>query len=525
MPTPTLKERLTKWLADQFPTVRKTIFDVRQMPRSTAADLDVDRVWEITQDAEAGNLGGLMALYREMVVAGSHLQGRFMERKEAVLGDTLTVLPADKENADDIAAADIARDMIDNCRDWETFCAHLLDSTLYPVALAEKTFRASSRLVSLTKGGTFRLSYEVASITPVPHDLLTHINGRLQICETDERGMVKASYFDPEPARYIIHRGHLLGVSDNFGGPMRSIIYWWLLGHMDRDWWARFLDKYGTPFLVGKYNQSDYASRSILMQAFQFATRLGGLVVSRDTEIELKQAAATDSGEAFQTFHRVANEEISKLIGGQTLSSDAKATGMGSGVAKNQGEVRQDKRSSDARRLGACLRYGLLEQYLAINGVKGRTPKLVFGADSVDESAGAGELLANLNKANLEPTDEALPVLSERLGFQVQRIAAPVVVPGGPPTPFSATLRAAHRSEQAAAANEAILRASAGAVADALGKTYAPIATLIARSASPEDAIARVEAYCASLDPIEASDVIERAMIAMAANGCVVAAR
>lgn len=152
-------------------------------------------------------------------------------------------------------------------------------------------------------------------------------------------------------------------------------------------------------------------------------------------------------------------------------------------------------------------------------------PKLVFGGDSVDEAAGTGELLANLAKASLEPADEALPILSERLSFPIQRTAAPVAIPGGPPTPFSATLRAANRSEQAARANEAILRASSVAVGEALGKTYRPIVTLIERSTSPEDAIARVEAYCASLDPLEASDVIEKAMVAMAANGCVVAAR
>jgi len=116
---------------------------------------------------------------------------------------------------------------------------------------------------------------------------------------------------------------------------MRSIIYWWLLGHMDRDWWSPLLGQIRHTFPRRQYQtRPTMPQRSILLQAFQFATRLGGLVVSRDTEIELKQAASKDSGEAFELFHRVANEEISKSIGGQTLSSDAKAAGMGSGVAE-----------------------------------------------------------------------------------------------------------------------------------------------------------------------------------------------
>lgn len=522
---PSIKDKVMAWLADQFPTVRRTRYDVRQLPTSTLASLDVDRVHDILQDAESGNLGGLMALYRELIMASSHLQGRFVERKEAVLGDALSVQPVDKENADDVAAAAVISDLIENCRDWETGNAHLLDSVLYPVAILEKTYRPSTREVIVSQGKTVRLSYELASLTPVPHDLLTHIAGKTQISQTDERGVATAVYFDPDPGRYIIHRGHLLGTPDNFGGPMRSIVFLALLSLMGRDWWARFLDKYGTPFVVGRYDQADDASRTILMQAFQFATKLGGLVVSKQTEIELKQAAASDSGEAFDAWRTACNEEISKLISGQTLSSDAKATGMGSGVAANQAEVRQDKRASDARRLRACLRYGLFEQYLQFNGIKGRMPKLVFGSDSVDESAGTGTLLLSLSQAGLRPTDEALSNISERVGFAIERAPEAAPTPGGPLTPFSVALRAASRGERATAANDAILRASAGAVAEALGKTYAPIATLIQRSSSPQDAIDRVEAYCASLDPLEASEVMEKALGAMAANGCVVAAK
>ena len=514
---------IKKWLADFLPLQRKTLFDVRQMPRLEAGDLDVDRVHEIITAAKNGDVRDLFALYLEMVITGSHLQGRFMERKEAVLSDTLSVQPRDKENRDDVAAAVAITDMIENCRDWETALARLLDSFLYPVALVEKTFKTSTRVVPVNGGAPIKLSYELASLTVVPYELFDFRHGRLQLREVDELGRPKGEVYEPAPTRYIIHRGHLLGAPDNFGGPMRSLIFWWLLGHMGRDWWARYLERYGAPFIVGKYDQADDATRTTLQNAFSVATKLWGLVVSRDTEIELVEAAASGTGDAFDKWKTVCNDEISKLIGGQTLSADAKATGMGSGVAKNQSDVRSDKRKSDARRLGACLRYELCEQYLRINGLKGRVPNLVWASDTPDEAKSMGESLSACKDAGLEPTDAALPIISEKMGFEVQRVKLEALP--GPVKAFAAPSRFTIRRDQAAAANESIVRGAAAELAPVLRTTYAPVLQLIARSSSPEDAIARVEAYCAALDPLEAAMVIEQTLAAMAANGCVVSAR
>ena len=91
---------------------------------------------------------------------------------------------------------------------------------------------------------------------------------------------------------------------------MRSILFWWLLGVMDRDWWSRFLDRYGSPFLVGKYEQTDDQSRTTLERAFSAAVKIGGLVVSKDTDVEIKQAASQSAGEAFEKFYTISRREI-----------------------------------------------------------------------------------------------------------------------------------------------------------------------------------------------------------------------
>ncbi len=142
---------------------------------------------------------------------------------------------------------------------------------------------------------------------------------------------------------------------DTWGGPMRALLFWWLLRTMSRQWWAQFLERYGQPFLKGKYTKKE--DRAVLERAFRVAQKLGGIVVSASTEAEIVQAANT-SGDHYKSFIECCNLEISKLIVGQTLSSNVQPTGLGSGVAALQGQVRGDLRRMDIQGVGEVVARG-----------------------------------------------------------------------------------------------------------------------------------------------------------------------
>lgn len=521
---PSLYDRVAQRIASFIPSRRVTRYDVRAMPSEIAGIIDVDRAADIIRSAQEGQLEDLFALYRDIIVTHAHLQGRFGDRKEAVVGDALNIQPLDKKTPADVLAAELVKDQVLTLQSWEAAMLHLLDSTLYPVAVVEKVFRPTNRTLAVgtDQSNGIRLRYELAELVPVPHELLDFRDGCLKIRVTDERGRPTGVTTEIDPDRYIVHRGHTLSMPDNWGGPMRSLVFWWFLSVNDREWWGRFLDKYGMPFLVGKYDQADDESRSILERAFSLATKLGGLVVSRETEIEIKQAAAADAGDAFEKMHRIANEEISKLILGQTLSSDAKGNGLSDGGASDQGEIRQDKRRFDARRLGATLRFQLFEQLLRYNGLAARAPMAIWGAVSINEMKAYATWLQNLRQGGLRVADGGLEVLSELFGMPIERDPSPQAV-GAPPggvVPMSIQLHNATGGVgKADSANQAILRTGGARLAQALGKTYAPLEALIATAASPAEALERIETYCATLDPITAADVIEQSLNAFAANG------
>lgn len=367
--------------------------------------------------AESGDTRELFALYRDLIASDDQVQMEFENRKRAVLGDTSTMIPFDKADPASVAAKELCWPLLDS-EPFETAKTWLLNAVLYPVAVAEKVFAPAP-------GG-----YALAQIVPVPYQLLDYHEGTLRIFDTDERGRALSTSHEPDPNRYIIHRGHTLPLPDNWGGPMRSILFWILLRTMGRQWWADLLERFGNPFLKGKY--SDDKGKQILERAFRIALRLGGIVVHKNTEVEIVQAAAGDSSNSHERFIELCNKEISKLIAGQTLSSNAQPTGIGSGATPIQSAVRDDIRKADAQRLAVTLRSQLLAQFCAINGARGRVPNLVFGSDSAQEMAAAIGTIKDLAAAGLEPDDDGIAALSERLGFTIRRRSVPTASPGFP---------------------------------------------------------------------------------------------
>lgn len=496
-----LKQRLVAFFN---PLTARTRWDNRANLPAIAHTLTVDMVHEIFRAAEGGQPDRLFALYRDMILAHSHLQGRAADRKRAVLGDQINLQPFDKLSALDKQTVDATWPLTRHS-DWMSACNHLLDASLYPVSVVEKVFKRSR------KPG---LSYELDRLIPVPYELLDFTTGKLRIRDTDAEGRPLSTTFEADPARYIIHRGHLLTTADHWGGPLRSLVVWYLLGMMGREWWARFLDRYGSPFMVGKYLDGDESSASVLRQAMAWATRVGGLTITADTEVELVQATASDSGTAFQTFHDVSNREISKLILGQTLSSDAQATGMGSGVATSQEGVRQDIRQFDALLLGNTMRVQLCAQYLRINQIAGEPPTFVWGSISPLEMKSWADVLTSLKTAGLRLTDDGIIQTAERLGLSLERDNSPA--PANPFMPFGVQPFAA---PDVVASIEKQSRTAAATLAQTLGKHHAPIVQIIRESTSPDDCLAKVEAYTANLQPGERARIMEEVLITYTANG------
>lgn len=498
-------------------------------PPAIAHTLSAERLQAILRSAESGETQDLFSLYREIRLTHAHTQTVLNQRMLNVLNKTLNIVPLDEANPDDAAAAKACQVLVKHPR-WQVGAlSHLLKGHFYPVAVLEQTFMPAG--MQHPSG----LRWLPNDWRAVPFHLLDFTEGRLRLWQCDKvtgarsaikRDLGEDSNGQHSDMRHIVHRGHLLtDIPDNWGGPMRAVVFWWLFAVMDRDWWVRFLDRFGAPFMVAKVESEDEKSKRLLTTAFSAATKLFGLVVSRDTEVSVHSVASSSHGEAFEKLQTFANAEISKLFLGQTMTVTAQASGLGGGAqAEVQESTLGDIESWDLQVLAATVDESIIAPFLRINGLRGRAVMQVV-TDTSRELAGKTSFLEAAVKAGLEPTDEAIAVLSKASGIPLRRITS-----SAPPLSFTAF--AADPTGPAAA--EAILRRygkptpgeldiiatrGAPAFAKAFSGRHRAIPDLIAASTSLEDLQARLAAHFSALNPGEAEEALSEVLHAYAATG------
>lgn len=454
---------------------RLTILSPRYEPETQLGSISADRVLSIVEAAEQGDTRDLFSLYRDIIATDGHIRSELLKRKGAVLSDPITLIPWDKANPDDCAAREACFPIIDSPQ-FLGLVDHLLNVAAYPVAVAEKVFSVDPRT------GLYTLSQTV----PVNFALLDFRGAALRIYDTDEDGRPRPESYVADTGRYIVHRGMTMPVPDTWGGPMRAVLFWWLLRNMGRQWWADFLERFGVPFLKGTFRAGDKEARSVLTAAFQQATRLGAIVVSDATSAEIVHTATSDASDSHERFIELCNREISRVLLGQTLSGNVQSTGeLGGGQATLQGAVRDDIRAMDAKLLAGTIARQLFDQVLRLNGLRGHAPILVFGSESDRDLARTVQLVQALAQSGLEPDDEGVATLSERVGFGLRRKQSTAA-----PAPFAATLAARPNPTRRPAALRAALE-------DGIAAFDSELAWIIQAAKSPQEALDAARQYAA----------------------------
>ena len=488
-------------------------------PQSLAQTLSVDRLQSILRAAEGGDPSDLFTIYRDIIVGHAHTQTELNKRKLCALTKALTFTPFDPDRAEDIRLAELADRYLGKHPQWLTpGLNHLLNGHLYPVAILERTWKPAPPNAD-------GIRYVLGELVPVPYHLLTWETGHLEIYDADPVfGMRLATKSRPDLSRYVIHRGHLLcDIPDNWGGPLRAALFWWLFATMDRDWWVAFLERFGTPFTVAKYDPSDDSARRTLASALSAAKRLFGLVISNETEVEVMAVDSKSHGEAFEKMHNVANDELSKLILGQTMTTTAQAGGLGGAQAEVQNQVRGDIEAWDLTILSATVRDQLVAEFARINGLPGAA-ELAVATTSAAELGDKASFLTALAQSGLELTDEGLDSLSQESGYPLRRRAGGAPLQPGALQALTASPPSPHTAPPAATLDRVAV-AAAPDLARAFRGNLAPVRRLILESASAEDLEARLQAFYGDWTPGRLAALTQDALTAYAANGAAAATR
>ncbi|MFR9677514.1 phage portal protein family protein [Acinetobacter sp. SEK570] len=132
-----------------------------------------------------------------------------------------------------------------------------------------------------------------------------------------------------------------------YGKALLATLYW--LNFFKQNgfkFWAKFLERFGTPILLGKCKNSE---TNDMNQALLNAHAQSVLSIDADDDVQVLTAGANGTaGTSFETFNNVLIRQIQKVVLGQTLTSGTDGTGSRA-LGQVHENVRKDKLNADVR--------------------------------------------------------------------------------------------------------------------------------------------------------------------------------
>ncbi len=195
---------------------------------------------------------------------------------------------------------------------------------------------------------------------------------------------------------------------DPYGLGLAHQLYWPVFfKKQGLGFWLRALEKFGAPSVMGKYPAgSDQSVVNKLLAALQRLRLDGSLAIPEGTSVELLEAARGTMDQ--EGFNAAMNAEISKIIVGQTMTTDDGASLSQSQVHMG---VREELTDADAEELCESFMAGPAAWLTAWNFPGARTP-IVKRPAPEDEDRSAKLLAAKaaavtaMKSAGYEPTPE-----------------------------------------------------------------------------------------------------------------------
>lgn len=185
-------------------------------------------------------------------------------------------------------------------------------------------------------------------------------------------------------------------------GLARSVAWAYLFKNYSLKDWVSFLEVYGHPYRIGRYGKNaTEADKKKLLRAVYTIGADAAAIIPQDMMIEFIKTEAKSGGDAFQAHTEYFDRAISKIVLGQTTTTDAISGGHA--VSKEHNEVRMDIANSDAKQLAKVLNEQLVKPMIDLNFGKQKVyPKIFIGNPEVEDVSKLSENLARLLPFGLE---------------------------------------------------------------------------------------------------------------------------
>ncbi|MAI62426.1 MAG: hypothetical protein CBB87_08120 [Micavibrio sp. TMED27] len=181
------------------------------------------------------------------------------------------------------------------------------------------------------------------------------------------------------PYKYITHIHKAKSGLPIRGGVIRPVLWMWLFKNFSIKDWVIFAETYGQPIRVGKYGTgSSEEDRRVLMRAVANIGSDAAAIIPESMQIEFIEAGdKSKTSEVFEKLARYCDEQISKAVLGQTMTTDS---GSSRSQAEVHNEVKHDIERSDSKQLSASLNQQLVKPIIDLNfGAQKKYPRIRIG--------------------------------------------------------------------------------------------------------------------------------------------------
>ncbi|GCL64355.1 DUF935 domain-containing protein [Pseudaquabacterium pictum] len=356
---------------------------------------DIHRVFyggilQLNEDDTLKSRGGGKGLkiYDELK-RDAHAGAVLAKRKLAVTSRPWKVEPA-SESAIDKQAAELVEKALKHLR-FNHLCKRLLEATLKGYSVAEVLWEVRDGYVLPAR-----------VMARDARRFVFGIDDELRLLTRENMVMGEAM----PPRKFIVHRR---GADDDspYGTGLGGMLFWPVFFKRNGiTFWLTFADKFGSPTAVGKYpNGSDKASQAKLLQALSAIAQDAGVIVPDGMVIELLEASRTGSVDTYEKLVRYMDEQISKAVLGETMSTTAAAAGLGSNQAGVQNDVRLEVAKDDGDELDETLSDSLVRWIVEYNLPGAGLPRLEHCFEEPEDLAKRAQRDKTITEMGWEPTE------------------------------------------------------------------------------------------------------------------------
>ena len=212
-------------------------------------------------------------------------------------------------------------------------------------------------------------------------------------------------WVDLEPGKFVVHRARAKSGLPIRGGLARCVMWWWLFKNFGVRDWLRFVEAYGHPLRVGKYDKgATEPEKDVLLRAVRNVASDASAIVPESMMIEFIENSGTGvRSDLYNDLLKYVDDSMSKAVLGQTLTTETSKSGGGAlALGQVHNEVREDIEKSDAKQLGATLTRDIAVPLVLLNhGHRDRYPRIRVGREAEGDPAMLAEALAKLGPMGL----------------------------------------------------------------------------------------------------------------------------